>query len=218
MFEDGYDGIYTDAEDDTFSVYTAFDMDEYNLRGLRIYMGRRRALSIDAWQPEGLNIASECRNEWADVNVDDSADVDKFNMEQRAVLGFERGFVDPNGPVAEQMGQAIDLALRMMETQKSINIMTAVAQRLVNDCPEVIHHITPESTWDQIQTSVRAWLAKLRQDEFFKIQVIDNGDENSGVVHRFWPRFTSGDSTELATLADYKPHYAGMLIINVKVV
>ncbi|POS68908.1 hypothetical protein DHEL01_v212697 [Diaporthe helianthi] len=223
MSNDGFENVFlNDGEDDTFSAELAFDMPEYKLHGLRIHVGPRRESSVDGDDP--INMASESRCEWKVVE-DDNTDIAEFEEQQRDALGFDRSFIHPEGAIANQMGQAIDLAIRMIETQKSIDSMAGVAQRVAAACPgETYQHIlTPHTTWEQIQTLVRAWTAKLRQVEFFKIQLLPteyiNGND-SGVIQRSWPRFTYITRhlhPEFATITDYKPHYAGMLRIDVKV-
>ncbi|KKY33945.1 hypothetical protein UCDDA912_g06083 [Diaporthe ampelina] len=145
--------------DDTLSLGYAFDLPQFNLRGLRIFVGHRRRTSIEI-DPMGD------RMEWM---IEDEDDADNG---EREGLSFDRGFLGRRHPASQQMGQAIDLALRMMETPKSINIMTRVAKRMVDDRPLEVLHITPQSAAGEVVALVRNWIAKLRQQEFFKIQLI----------------------------------------------
>lgn len=94
--------------------------------------------------------------------------------------------------------------------------MAGVAKRLAEDSPEDIQHITPQSTLRECKTLVRHWIAKLRQQEFFKIQAIDMDDSSeAGTQLRCWHRRVRSNDT--ATLADYLPHNAGLLEINIEV-
>lgn len=189
--------------DDTLSLGYAFDLPQFNLRGLRIFVGHRRRTSIEI-DPMGD------RMEWM---IEDEDDADNG---EREGLSFDRGFLGRRHPASQQMGQAIDLALRMMETPKSINIMTRVAKRMVDDRPLEVLHITPQSAAGEVVALVRNWIAKLRQQEFFKIQLVSEiGACNSGVVYRSWRR---PRRHRPYTLADFYPHKAGMLRIDVKVV
>lgn len=193
----------SDGSEDTLSVGYAFDLPQFNLRGLRIFIGNRRRSSI-AIDP------MDDRPEW---KLDDEGNADN---RERGSLSFDRGFTGPRHPVSQHLGPAIDLALRMMETPKSIKIMTMVAKRILDDRPREVLHITPRSTAREVQALVTNWLAKLRQQEFFKIQLVSElGGCNSGVTHRYWQRYRLDTP---ATLASYYPHNAGMLQIDVKVV
>lgn len=188
---------------DTASRGYAFDLPEYNLRGLRIFVGSRRKASV-------CDNPSVDRLEWLVRNEDDE------DREQND-LGFDRGFIGPRNPLSKQMGQAINLALRMMETQKSIDIMTGVVERLIHDrsLQNKSYHITPLSTREEIQTLARNWIEKLRRQELFKMRLAHLKETNSGAHMRDWRRFVD---QEPATLADYYPHNAGLLTIDVKVV
>lgn len=189
----------TDDSNDTLSLDYAFNLPQFNLQGLRIYVGPRREDSVEY----------DDRQEW---EADDEA-VRDYTLNPND-LGFDRGFLGPHDLVSRLMGQAIDLALHMMETQKSIDIMTRVAMRMAKDSPQAVLHITPQSTPAEVQRLARNWLSILRRNEFFKIQLIEDGSSNSSVNYRNWARFLRDTP---ATLADYYPHNAGMLQIDVKV-
>lgn len=192
----------SDDSKDSLSVGYAFDLPQFNLRGLRIFVGPRREASVhDSYGND--------RPEWM---TDDEAVRDiTLNLNN---LGFDRGFLGPRNPVSGQMGQAIDLALCMMETQKSIAIMTGVAKRMVDDSPQAVLHITPQSTPAEVLRLARDWISILRRREFFKIQLVEAGSSNSSVVYRDWTSFVRDKPV---ALSDYCPHNAGMLQIEVKV-
>lgn len=187
----------SDDSNDTLSVGYSFDLPQYNLRGLRIFWGPRRRGSVE----------KDDRIEWETCR---NRDAHTQNREVDRNLPGRR-FLESHDLVALLMGQAIDLALRMMETEKSVNIMSRVAKRLVDDCPEKIKHITPQSSPREVKTLTKRWLEKLRQLEFFKIQLIDLSGSPAAVCHRAWNRPTRN---EPETLADYYPHNAGLLMIE----
>lgn len=189
----------SDDSNDSLSVGYAFDLPQFNLRGLRIFVGHRREASVHD------NYGND-RMGWSTDRTARDNPLDPND------LGFDRGFLGPRSPVSRQMGQAIDLALCMMETQKSIDIMTDVAKRMVDDSPQAVLHITPQSTRAEVQRLVRNWLSILRQQEFFKIQLIETGMSGPSVT--YW---TCDVRDRPITLSHYYPHNAGVLGIDVKV-
>lgn len=193
-------------ENDTDSTYDAFDLPQHKVRGLSIYLGRRRESSVEAGDREGWNII--------EPDSDDD-EYDEDEVDEKNPLGIPRDFLVKKSRYAEPIGQAIDLALRMLETQKSIDIMAGVAKRMVEKFPEDVQHITPQSTLRHCKTLAGKWIAKLRR-HFFKIQAIDMeaGDE-AGVFVRGWHEHVQPDATP--TLADYHPHNAGLLEIELQV-
>lgn len=195
-------GYASDDSNDTLSEGYAFDLPQFNLHGLRIFVGPRREASV-------YDDPRFDRTEWSTVG-----EVARDNTLEPNDLGFDRGFLGPRNPVSSQFGQAIDLAIRMMETRKSIGIMAGVAKRMVDDSPQAVHHITPQSTPAEVRSLAGSWISILRRHEFFKIQLVEDSSWNSSVVWRDWTRFVCDRP---ATLADYYPHNAGMLKIDVKV-
>lgn len=206
-----------ELEGDTDSMFEAFDFPQYNLNGLRIFLGRRRANSIavgDRHEWNTLNTGNDDGEDSHGQNEKDEDDGSEFTEDELSVL--DRGFVGRNDPVTQPMGQAIHLALRLMETQKSVDIMAHVAKRIVEATPDDVSHITPQSTLRECKTLVRNWIWKLRQQEFFKIQAVGMLDsEEVGWRLRSWHRRVHGNDTP--TLADYCPHNAGVLEMNFKV-
>lgn len=215
---------------DTDSMYDAFYLPQYNLGGLRIFLGRRRHSSVEVGERhewDTLDSGDSDKQDWAvfnnessesDDGGDDEVEDDGHDyVDKDDPFTLPRRFVDKHDTVAKPMGQAIDLALCLMETQKSIDIMAGVAKRMVEDSPEDIQHITPQSTLRECKTLARRWIAKLRQEEFFKIQAVPMGDDTVrvGTSLRCWHRRVHMDDT--ATLADYLPHNAGLLEIDVEV-
>lgn len=207
-------------ENDTDSMFDAFDLPEYNLNGLRIFLGLRRESSIEVGsRQEWVTLDKGSDNSGDDENEGDGSEGDENedNGSEYDPFALPRGFVDRRDPVAQPMGQAIDLALRLLETQKSIDIMAGVAKRLVDDSPEDVQHITPQSTLRECKTLVRHWIAKLRQQEFFKVQAISMDDGSKvGSRLRCWHRRVH--PADALTLPDYHPHNAGLLEINIEVI
>lgn len=189
----------SDDSNDSLSVGYAFDLPQFNLSGLRIFVGHRREASVHD------NYGND-RMGWGTDRAARDNPLDPND------LGFDRGFLGPRSPVSRLMGQAIDLALRMMETQKSIDIMTGVAKRMVDDSPQAVLHITPRTTRAEVQSLARNWLSILRRQEFFRIQLIETGRSNPSVM--YW---TCSVRDRPITLSHYYPHNAGMLGIDVKV-
>lgn len=189
----------SDDSNDSLSVGYAFDLPQFNLRGLRIFVGHRREASVH----------DNYGNDRVGWSTDQAA---RDNPLDPNDLGFDRGFLGPRSPVSRLMGQAIDLALRMMETQKSIDIMTDVAKRMVDDSPQAVFHITPRTTRAEVQSLARNWLSILRRHEFFRIQLVETGRSNSSVM--YW---TCSVRDSPITLSHYYPHNAGMLRIDVQV-
>lgn len=205
-------------ENDTDSMFDAFDLPQYNLSGLRIFLGLRRESSIEVGNRQEWITSDRESDAGGDNENEDSGsdDENEGNGSEDDPFALPRGFVDSSDAVAQPMGQAIDLALRLLETQKSIDIMAGVSKRLVDDYPEDVQHITPQSTLRECKTLVRHWVAKLRHQEFFKIQAIamDDGGE-VGSRLRCWHRRVHSEDT--LTLPDYHPHNAGLLEINIEV-
>ncbi|KAI3397692.1 hypothetical protein diail_10461 [Diaporthe ilicicola] len=194
---DDFDGGY--ASDHSTSEDYAFDLPRHGLRGLRIFNGFRREDSIESGD----------RGEWR-----------RISDEEHATDGHVyRSFLPPWCAAADQLGRAIDLSLRMMETPKSVKIMAGVARRLVDARPGSVLHITPQSTKDQIEFLVKCWLAKLRHQEFFKIQVCDtyiHTDDPSdwAIIFRAWERFVNPHINPRPKLNKWYPHNAGLIGIN----
>lgn len=104
-------------ENDTDSMFDAFNLPEFNLNGLRVFLGRRRKSSVElgdrqewATFDSESNDNEDCENE--DYGSDENEDEDSEDDHS----AIPRGFVDRRDPVSQPMGQAIDLALCLMET------------------------------------------------------------------------------------------------------